>query len=190
MPVNCISLYPLSDSHLASRLDTSACEWMVWKEWGKAGSVSLGKGQGLWPFDNACQGLARTHPASSEWESLQPPLSNLPSFCTLGRGINDQMLDLMQNRHNALLASFPPLILLLLLCGGYKCLVMFHFVQSHPIKKKMRNSSKSPVKCTSGILYTHARKNMLHQQLSPAAVSSSNAVSPPTTTRKVHEVGV
>lgn len=50
----------LSDSHLASGLDTRARDWMVRKEWGKAGSVSLGKGQGLRPFENTCQGLAHT----------------------------------------------------------------------------------------------------------------------------------
>lgn len=48
---NCISLGPLSDSHLASGLDTRACDWMVWKEWGEGWvSVFWGKVRGHGPL--------------------------------------------------------------------------------------------------------------------------------------------
>lgn len=67
LSAHCISLRPLSDSHLPSGLETRAHDWMVWKEWGKARSVSLGKGQGLRPFDNTCQGLAHTHTPCIFW---------------------------------------------------------------------------------------------------------------------------
>lgn len=127
LPVHCISLCPLSDSHLASGLNTRTCDWMVWKEWGKAGSVSLGKGQGLRPFDNTCQGLAHTPcifwMRESAASSLQSAL-----ICTLGKGLNDQMLDLMQNRHNGSLVSFPPLIWLQLLRSGCRLSKITHFL--------------------------------------------------------------
>lgn len=58
-----------------------------------------------------------TQPASSEWESAASSQQSV-LICTLGNGLNDQMLDLMQNRHSGSPGSFSPLIRLLLLWRG------------------------------------------------------------------------
>lgn len=174
-----MSLRPLSDSHLASGLDTRARDWMVWKGWGKAGSVSLGKGQGLEPFDNTCQGLARTHSASSEWESLQPPLSPHLHIRQRAKWPNAGFNTKQTQWFTAINPSSD-------LCFCYceeaasnitGCVLLSTFTASHyKCGITLNHTLISPA--TSKLFH---KKYMLHQQLSSPAVSSSSAVSAPTT---------
>lgn len=81
-----MSLGPLSDSHLASGLDTRASDWMLWIQWGWVGSLSVDRGQVSRPFDNTCQGPAPLGPHLLN-QSLQPLLFQSAPICTLGNGL-------------------------------------------------------------------------------------------------------